>query len=142
MSIISRRYYVFLLDLLLIAGSYLLAFGLRFDFRLLPEIERLEHTLMIVVAAKGAVFFFSKLYRSIWKYASLSDAIEIVKTVSLASVVTPFVLLILGEQQHFSRSIFLLDWGTLLSMMMASRIIWRVYREKYVVTRLKVGHAP
>jgi FlaA1/EpsC-like NDP-sugar epimerase len=74
-----------------------------------------------------------------WKYASLADGIEIFKTVTLASVVAMFSLLILREHQHFSRVIFLLDWGILLSLTMSSRLVWRVYREMYVIPRRQNG---
>ncbi|MBL0225422.1 MAG: polysaccharide biosynthesis protein [Geobacteraceae bacterium] len=139
MSTISRRYLVFLLDLLLISGSYLLAVALRFDFTFNPEMERFSHTILIVVLCKGVVFFFSRLYRSIWKYASLSDGIEILKTVTLASVVVPFVLILLRQHEHFSRAIFFLDWGILMCLMMTSRLAWRVYREIYVVSKRQTG---
>ena len=136
---ISRRYLVFLLDLLLIACSYALAIALRFDFTLQPEMERLQHTILIVVVSKGLVFFFSRLYRSMWKYASLADGVEIFKTVTLASVAAPFAMLVFREQEHFSRVIFLIDWIILLCLMMSSRLVWRVYREMYVIPRLHNG---
>jgi FlaA1/EpsC-like NDP-sugar epimerase len=139
MHSISRRYLVFLMDLLLIAGAYMMAFALRFDFHVLPEMDRLRHTFLIVLVSKAVVFFFSRLYRSIWKYASLADGFEIFKTVSLASVVAMFSLLIMREHQYFSRVIFMLDWGILLSLMMASRLMWRVYREMYVIPRRQSG---
>ncbi len=138
-STISRRYLVFLLDLLLIAGSYVLAYYLHTDFHLQPEMEGLRHTLLIVMVTKGCVFFFSRLYRSMWKYASLHDGLEILKIVSLASVMAPFVMLVLGQQNHFSRTIFLLDWVILLGLMAVSRLVWRVYRETYVMPRFKKG---
>jgi FlaA1/EpsC-like NDP-sugar epimerase len=136
---ISRRYLVFLLDLLLIACSYVLAIALRFDFAMQPEMERLQHTVLIVVVSKGLVFFFSRLYRSMWKYASLADGVEIFKTVTLASVAAPFAMLVFREHEHFSRVIFLIDWIILLCLMMSSRLVWRVYREMYVIPRLHNG---
>ncbi len=139
MPAVSRRYLVFLMDLLLITGAYTLATALRFDFTIMPESERFWHTILIVLVSKGAVFFFSRLYRSMWKYASLSDAVEILKTVTLASLASLVGILLFREQQHFSRVIFLLDWGILLSLLMASRLMWRVYRETYVIPRSNKG---
>jgi FlaA1/EpsC-like NDP-sugar epimerase len=136
---ISRRYLVFMLDLLLIACSYVLAIALRFDFALQPEMDRIQHTILIIVVCKGATFFFSRLYRSMWKYASLADGVEIFKAVSLSSMASLFGLVVFREHEHFSRVIFMLDWGILLSLMIASRLVWRVYREVYVVPRLRNG---
>lgn len=136
---ISRRYLVFLLDLAFIASSYGLAYLLVADFRFLHNPEMLTRILPVVVIGKGAVFLFSRLYRSMWKYASLSDMLEIIKSVSLASVFSLFVILVLREYEYFSRVIFILDWGILLLMMVASRLLWRVYREMYVIPRMKTG---
>ncbi|MDA8430832.1 MAG: nucleoside-diphosphate sugar epimerase/dehydratase [Geobacteraceae bacterium] len=139
MHAVSRRYLVFLLDLCLIAVSYMLAFALRYDFKVLPEMEHHLRILLILLASKGVVFYFSRLYRSMWKYASLPDMLEIVKTVSLASVFSLFTIMMLRENIDFSRSIFVLDWGILLALMVASRLLWRVYRETYVLPRMKSG---
>jgi FlaA1/EpsC-like NDP-sugar epimerase len=136
---ISRRYLVFLLDLLIIASAYTLAYLFDTDFKISSRPALLTHMLPIVVVSKGAVFLFSRLYRSMWKYASLPDMVEIIKSVSLASVFSLFAILVLREYQYFSRVIFILDWGILLFMMIGSRLLWRVYREMYVIPRMKSG---
>jgi FlaA1/EpsC-like NDP-sugar epimerase len=53
--------------------------------------------------------------------------------------VSLFSLLFMHEHQYFSRVIFLLDWILLLCLMMSSRLVWRVYREMYVMPRLQIG---
>ncbi len=139
MTIPSRRYLVFFLDLVLITVAYVLAYLFDVDFDLFRRIELLTRLLPIVVVSKGLVFFFSRLYRSMWKYASLPDMLEIIKTVSLASVFSLFAILVLREYAYFSRVIFVLDWGILLFLMVSSRLLWRVYREMYVLPRMKTG---
>ena len=139
MTFPSRRYLVFLLDLVVIACAYILAYLFNSDFQLFSRPELLTHILPTVIVSKGAVFLFSRLYRSIWKYASLPDMLEIIKTVSLASVFSLFAILFIREYEYFSRVIFILDWGILLFLMVASRLLWRVYREMYVLPRLKSG---
>jgi len=139
MNFPKRRYFVLLLDLVLCACSYILAVALRFDFKILPEMERIMPALLIVVLSKGVVFYFSRLYRSIWKYASLSDAVEIFKTVTLASLVMLFSMMVMRDFVQFSRAIFLMDWGILLCLMISSRLAWRVFREQYVMPKLHTG---
>jgi FlaA1/EpsC-like NDP-sugar epimerase len=139
MSLVSRRYLVFLLDLLIIAAAYILAYLFESNFYFFASVEMLTHILPIVVVSKGAVFLFSRLYRSMWKYASLPDMLEIIKSVSLASVFSLFAILVVREYQYFSRVVFILDWGILLFLMIASRLLWRVYREMYVLPRMKNG---
>lgn len=134
MKYLSRRYLVYLLDLLFVVTSYILAVLLNFDFRINEtSIPYLTHILPILLLCKGTVFFFSRLYRSIWKYASLSDGIEIFKIVTLSSIISLCLILIMREQHYFSRVIFILDWAILFGFMASSRLVWRVYREMVVI---------
>ena len=132
-----RRFVVFLLDILLIVSAYILAFLLRFDFRIPPaHLDSFANGFIVVLAVKPLVFFLSNLYRSIWRYASLPDAAAIFKTVSFASIVTVFALIFFRQFDHFSRTVCILDWGLLFAMICASRLFWRVYRETYLLPRI------
>ncbi|HEY5973681.1 MAG TPA: nucleoside-diphosphate sugar epimerase/dehydratase, partial [Geobacteraceae bacterium] len=93
--------------------------------------------LLVAMCVKPLVFATSGMYRSIWQYASLRDGMEIFKAVSIASVMTAFGLILLREFEHFSRSIFLLDWLFLICLIACSRLAWRVYRENIVLPRPK-----
>jgi FlaA1/EpsC-like NDP-sugar epimerase len=131
-----RRYLVFLLDNVFIVIAYLLAFLLRFDFRIPPDqLENFQDGFYVVFAVKPLVFVTSSLYRSLWRYASFPDAVEIFKTVSIASVLSAFGLLFFHLFDHFPRSVCILDWGLLFAMMASSRLVWRAYRETYVIPR-------
>ncbi len=138
----KRRLLVFLVDVVFVATAYVLAFLLRFDFNM----SRMERDLSfflpgfaVVLAVKPLVFLSSKLYRSLWRYASLSDAVEIFKAVFIASVVSFGALLFVNRTQPFSRAIIILDWLLLFAMMSASRLVWRAYRETYVMPRRAKG---
>ena len=135
----TRRYLVFLLDLIFIVSAYLLAYLLHFDFQIDKQTELITAILPTVVVCKLIVFLCSRLYRSMWKYASLPDAFEIFKAVSMASIVSLFAILMLSQYQNFSRVIFILDWAILLCLVVGSRLTWRVYREMYVIPRMKSG---
>jgi FlaA1/EpsC-like NDP-sugar epimerase len=134
----KRRFLVFLVDVVFVATAYVLAFLLRFDFNVSIMERELNFFLpgfAVVLAVKPLVFLGSKLYRSLWRYASMPDAVEIFKTVFLASVVSLVALLFVNRTQPFSRSIVILDWLLLFAMMSASRLVWRAYRETYLIPR-------
>src|ERR1039457_1644995 len=139
MPLRTRRYLVFLLDLIFIVSAYLLAYLLLFNFKIDRQTDLITKILPIVIVCKVIVFLSSRLYRSMWKYASLPDAFEIFKTVSLSSVMSLVAILMLRQYEHFSRTIFILDWVILLCLMVGSRLTWRVYREIYVIPRMKGG---
>lgn len=135
MKVLSRRYLVFLLDLLFVVVSYALAVLLVFDFWIEPSgIPYLTHILPLLLLCKGATFLYSRLYRCIWKYASLADGIEIFKIVTLSSLISLCSVMAFRQQHYFSRVIFILDWAILFWMMASSRLVWRVYREMFVLS--------
>ncbi|MBT1075480.1 polysaccharide biosynthesis protein [Geobacter grbiciae] len=136
----QRRLMVFALDTASIAASFLLAFLLRFDFTFPPLYhEIIKDGLLVVLLVKPLVFLFSGMYRSIWKYASLQDGIEIFKVVTLSTLITSFVLFFLHDTSAMPRSIYVLDWVLLFAMVSTSRLLWRVYRETYIIPRYHTG---
>ncbi len=136
----TRRLLVFVVDILLIVAAYTLSFLLRFDFRI-PADERqlFLYGLYIVLIVKPVVFFTAGLYRTLWRYASLQDAIEIFKVVTLSSIISIFAVLYIRHFAPVPRSIFILDWFLLFFLVSASRLVWRIYRETYVLPRSGQG---
>lgn len=136
-----RRLIVFCLDIVLIAAAFTASFLLRFDFRIPADFMPLfKQGLGVVLLIKPAVFLVSGLYRSLWRYASLQDGIEIAKVVTISSVVAGFLLMYLRHFAPYPRSIFILDWFLLLTLMAASRLVWRVYRETVIIPQQTSGH--
>lgn len=130
-----RRLIVFLSDTLLIALSLLLAFLLRFDFSIPPpQYDLFLECLLVVLLVKPLVFVVTGFYNSLWRYASIQDGLEILKAVSLSSILAVSVVFFLREFTPLPRSIFLLDWILLIGLIVASRLVWRVYRESYFVS--------
>lgn len=134
----QRRLLVFVLDLLLIAGAFGLSFLLRFDFRIPAEFVPLfKQGVLVALLVKSLVFVISGMYRNLWKYASLQDGIEIVKVVTASSFAAGFILIYLRHVAPYPRSIFILDWVLLLGLIIASRLVWRVYRETVILPQLQ-----
>jgi len=132
----KRRTIVFISDLFLIATALCSAFLLRFDF-LIPEstLPLFWECLMVVLLVKPLVFISIGFYQSMWRYASLRDGIEIFKGVTIASILAVASVFFLRQFTPIPRSIFLLDWILLFTLLAASRLIWRIYRESYIVAR-------
>jgi FlaA1/EpsC-like NDP-sugar epimerase len=129
---LPRRAFVLLLDICFIVFSYTLAILLHNDFVLSALSARdTLNALPLLITVKILVFVTSNLYRSIWKYASLHDLIEIFKTVSIASICSSLVLVFFEQGFHLSRVVVVLDWGILLALVSCSRVLWRLYQERY-----------
>ncbi|MBC8273885.1 MAG: hypothetical protein H8E40_02815 [Chloroflexi bacterium] len=66
-------------DIILLAGAFTLAFFLRFDFSIPPhQLELLKTFILPALGAKLVIFYFTGLYRRIWRYASVRDFYTIV----------------------------------------------------------------
>lgn len=129
---LPRRVFVILIDLLFVLISYSLASLLHNDFNSSALLsDYFLNTLLLITIVKFIVLSMSNLYRSIWRYASLHDLVEIFKTVSVASILSGLAQLFFQHMEHFSRVVFVLDWGILLALIACSRVLWRLYRERY-----------
>lgn len=132
----KRRLIVFLSDTLLIALSLCLAFLLRFDFTIPPpQLDLFWECLLVVMIVKPLVFVVTGFYNSLWRYASVQDAVEILKGVTLSSILAVAAVFFLRQFTPIPRSIFVLDWILLFALLAASRLLWRIWRETYVVSR-------
>lgn len=138
--ITKRRLIVFLSDLLLIIIALCLAFLLRHDFVIPPEkYELFWECLLVVMVVKPLVFFVTGFYNSLWRYASVQDGVEIFKGVTIASFLSVATIFFLRQFTPISRSLFILDWILLFALLAASRLLWRIWREAYVVNRSNEG---
>ena len=132
----KRRLIVFLCDTVLISLALCLAFLLRFDFTIPPaQLELFWQCLLVVIIVKPLVFIVTGFYNSLWRYASVQDAVEIFKGVTLASFLAVAAVFFLRQFTPIPRSVFFLDWFLLFALLAASRLVWRVWRETYVVSR-------
>jgi FlaA1/EpsC-like NDP-sugar epimerase len=135
-NFIPKRLLVFAFDIMLIAASFYCAFLLRFDFGIPDNFNELfTQGLLAVLVVKPLVFVASGLYRNLWRYASLQDGVEIAKVVTTSSFISAFVILYYRHFAPYPRSIFVLDWILLISMVIASRLVWRIYRETFILPR-------
>lgn len=136
----KRRLVVFLSDTLLISLSLCLAFLLRFDFSIpASQFDLFRECLLVVLVVKPLVFVVTGFYNSLWRYASVQDAVEILKGVTLSSFLAVSTVFFLRQFTPIPRSIFVLDWVLLFALLAASRLVWRVWRETYVVGRSSEG---
>ncbi len=134
--LVRRRIILFLYDLLLVCSSLTLAYLLRFDFRIPDqEIPFFIHWLLVGLFVKPALFIIMGFYKSLWRYASLQDAVEIFKGVVLASVLTVIAIFTISHFTPIPRSVFFLDGFILFTFMAGSRLGWRAWRETGLLRR-------
>jgi len=111
------KFKLLFLDAVLINISYILSLFIRFEGNITGEMfteyfmKYTDHFIYITII-KLIIFLYFKLYRPVWKYASIEELMSIVTTsiISNAAVLSYSVL----RQDMFPRSIYIL--ATLLDM--------------------------
>ena len=102
-----RRFSVVLLDMGIVIGAYLVAFLLRFDFKLDSDNLGIIWQTVPYLLAYVAAFRVFSLYRGIYYFSSFADLLNITKAVVVAGVSTAVAILFIRQGQ-FPRSILLL----------------------------------
>lgn len=119
-----------MLDAALVLLAYTLSFFIRFDFQIpLTYREIFWNGLCIAALVKPLIFLSMGFYRKLWRYASLRDAVTILKVVTVSCLCTTFILTFFRYFDLFPRSIIILDWLILLFLAASSRLAWRLRRE-------------
>lgn len=131
-----RNRYVLFADLLLIVisvlGSYVLRLelGAAFSFYL-PSAYWMIGTALII---KPLVYYYFRLYRRMWIYASVQELKLIMAAVSTGSVVLSAVMVSffnLGMFTGFPRSVLIIDWLMSLLLVGGLRFTIRLLSESF-----------
>ncbi len=127
-----RRRFVLILAAHVVAfiAIYPLAFLVRFDLRVPPEVWRAAIVcLPLVVGIKMAAFMAFHSHRGWWRYATFADLIKLAKAATLGSA----TLLVLTRFSHLGsaipRSVLLFDWAATFIVIGGIRAGARLVRE-------------
>ncbi|HEY5997643.1 MAG TPA: nucleoside-diphosphate sugar epimerase/dehydratase [Candidatus Deferrimicrobiaceae bacterium] len=127
-----RTWVKFCLHIAIFVASYLLAWLIRFDLSVPPQFYSvIEGTLAVMLLGKTVGFLSFGLFRGWWRYASIKDILPIAGGCTLGSMLFLVAAIMLPGPLSVPRSIFLLDWGIMLMMVLAGRYIIRTGRETF-----------
>jgi len=150
-----------LAHLLLFAASWLIAFGLAYNFKHPEDWFRpfFLQLLPIVLCVKGLVFAVMGLYRGSWRYVSMRDVIQVAKASFISftwifvlfygAIHAEFVAQLLGFKdftfepfggQKFPDSVLLLDFAGTIALISGARFTYRLYQEE--LQPVQEGAAP
>ncbi len=83
----TPRWIIFMIDLSICLGSLMLAYQLRFNFRV-PEVEinLWKFAFTTVIVTRIVSFLISRIYQGIIRYTSTRDALRVFYTITLGSI--------------------------------------------------------
>jgi FlaA1/EpsC-like NDP-sugar epimerase len=130
-----RGLLAFLHDVSAAAVAWCAAFWLRFNLEI-PELYQRAIAIQLpwVLVLHAGIFWLLRLYRGLWRYASLPDLQRILLAVGLAAVSVPALLLILQLSELVPRSVYLIAPLLLVAAMCGSRLLYRAAKERRLVS--------
>lgn len=99
----------------------------------------LATALFVIVAAP--VFWFTGLYRGIWRYASMPDMIAIAKAVTLTLLIYLPILFLVTRLDGFPRSTLVICWFVLIALLGGPRLAYRLFKDRHAGHVLERGRA-
>jgi FlaA1/EpsC-like NDP-sugar epimerase len=117
----QRSWIIALFHVVLVAASFLFAWLLRFDFRLTFPGLMLACLPLLVLSRLGALFIF-KLIHGYWNHSGVTDVVDIIKAVTLGSLVFVVSVEVVIGTHAFPFSIYLIEAMTTAAALAGVRL--------------------
>jgi O-antigen biosynthesis protein WbqV len=129
----NLNYLAVLHDTFMAAASFVLALYLRLDTRFFEFTHRyLVPGLVLFTAICLLCFFSMRLYRGLWRYASMQDMVVIARAVTFAILAFYLILFALTRLENVPRSVPFIHWMLLMVMLGGPRFIYRFLKDRYL----------
>ncbi|SLM30002.1 CapD2 [Desulfamplus magnetovallimortis] len=124
-------YLIVLADVVLITCALFAAYFVKFDF-VVPDYMMGGFNILVplMLLVKLPVFYFSDLYRGMWRYTSIPDLVNIVKASTVSTLVLTALIIYKYNFEGFSRSVFVIDWAFTIFFVSGFRLFVRFYFEQ------------
>jgi FlaA1/EpsC-like NDP-sugar epimerase len=119
------------------AASFVLALYLRLSARIWEHTASYltESTLLFTAMVLVALLYW-RAYRHLWRYTSLTDLMVIARGATLALLLFYLTLFGVMRLENVPRSIPVIHWMTLMLLLMAPRVAWRLLHDRALIERL------
>lgn len=117
---------IFFYDLILVGASWVLAYYVRFNF----DHVRWKSALLVlpwILLVHAVVFKFYGIDRQVWRFVSLIEIMNVVKSISLSLLLVLVLLFFNNQLLHIPRSVFVLYPTFLLILLAGSRALVRYW---------------
>jgi FlaA1/EpsC-like NDP-sugar epimerase len=127
-----RNVWIFLsLDIIVVISSLFLAYLLRFDFQIsVLYLNQIFELSIIYIFSKLSINIFYNVYSGLWRFTSLPDLINIIKSNSIGTMLAIVVVFLTVNASSIPRSIYLLDFIFSTMGFIGTRTLARIYSEK------------
>ena len=118
-------------DGVMAAASFLISLRLRVGehfYAYSPDLAVLG-TIVFTTAAL-CVFIATRLYRGVWRYASIEEMMQIARVAGITILLFVFCMFFMTRLQQMPRSTLVINWFVLAALMGGSRLGYRVFKDR------------
>lgn len=127
----NRARIAFAHDVIMAAASFPLSLYLRMGDSIFVWADRyIWQGTAIFTCIAAVVFLFSRLYRGIWRYASINDLVALTKATTIIILVFVPLMFIVTRLELVPRSLPLINWFVLLAMLGGPRFFYRLLKDR------------
>ena len=119
---------VLLFDLMAIPMAWYLAYWFRYNFHPF-SVSYSSKALLILSIIQVVCYYHYKVYRGVWRFASMNDLLRIIRAVTVAVLIVFPVLYLFSLLQDIPRSILPLYGVFLIGILSAARLTRRILYE-------------
>lgn len=131
-KLLIRRICLIILDAVLICLASFLALAIRFDLRIETIdpvfMETMTRTMPLLVVMTLIVFALFRIYHSLWEYASIQELFNVAIACGVSTGLQ--MVYVVMTQGRIPRSYYLLYYVILTILMGATRVLYRLIRNK------------
>jgi len=120
----------YLHDIVMAALSFALSLYLRVGEAIFNYAAVLVSGTILMAAVAAGVFWSLRLYRGIWRYASVNDLLALTKAATIVILIFVPALFILTRAELLPRSVPVINWVLLLFMIGAPRFLYRIVKDR------------
>ncbi len=112
--------------------AYIFAFLLRFEFEIPPAYwTTIRETILLLIVAKAIGFLAFGLFQGWWRYVSIRDILPVTAGCLTGTALFGGSVYLLWGTYHVPRSVYVLDFGITLLMVLSARYLIRMGREAF-----------
>ncbi len=112
--------------------SFYLAYFLRYEWNIPEkELNTFLYLIPFIILSRAVAYFYFRFYSRFWEYSSLEELILIIKAVLTGSILLLVsIFLYSNPPVTFPRSVPIIDFILLVTMLGGSRLAWRLWKER------------
>jgi len=140
----SRAVIAFLHDVVMAALSFPIAVYLRYGSETAEVWSGEDLALMTAMftAIAAAVFLSSRMYRGVWRYASVNDMLTLARAATITILIFLFLIFLVTRLNAVPRSTMVINWFVLMALLGGPRFAYRSYKDRRMIAKAGSAGVP